>query len=145
MSQLPTVLVVDDDTDLLQLLTLRLQRAGFAVQTATGGAEALKRLADRQPQAVITDLRMDGINGLELLTEIESRYPVLPVVLMTAHGTIPDAVKATRRGAYAFLTKPIDDGDRLRARGRGRFLTEPDPLVRNPAETHAEFADPAVE
>jgi two-component system response regulator GlrR len=111
VSQPPTVLVVDDDTDLLQLLTLRLQRAGFAVQTATGGAEALKRLADRQPQAVITDLRMDGLDGLELLTEIESRYPVLPVVLMTAHGTIPDAVKATRRGAYAFLTKPIDDGE----------------------------------
>jgi two-component system response regulator GlrR len=111
VSQPPTVLVVDDDTDLLQLLTLRLQRAGFAVQTATGGAEALKRLADRQPQAVITDLRMDGLDGLELLTEIESRYPVLPVVLMTAHGTIPDAVKATRLGAYAFLTKPIDDGE----------------------------------
>jgi two-component system response regulator GlrR len=111
VSQLPTVLVVDDDTDLLQLLTLRLQRAGFAVQTATGGAEALKRLADRQPQAVITDLRMDGLDGLELLTEIGSRYPVLPVVLMTAHGTIPDAVKATRRGAYAFLTKPIDDSE----------------------------------
>jgi two-component system response regulator GlrR len=56
VSQLPTVLVVDDDADLLQLLTLRLQRAGFTVHTATSGAEALKRLADRQPQAVITDL-----------------------------------------------------------------------------------------
>jgi two-component system response regulator GlrR len=111
VSQPPTVLVVDDDSDLLQLLTLRLQRAGFTVHTATSGAEALKRLADRQPQAVITDLRMDGLNGLELLTEIESRYPVLPVVLMTAHGTIPEAVKATRLGAYAFLTKPIDDSE----------------------------------
>jgi len=96
-----TVLVVDDDTDLLQLLTLRLQRAGFAVQTATSGEDALKRLAERQPRAVITDLKMDGLDGLELLAEIESRYPVLPVVLMTAHGTIPDAVRATRLGAYA--------------------------------------------
>jgi two-component system response regulator GlrR len=111
MNPPPTVLVVDDDTDLLQLLTLRLQRAGFAVQTATSGEEALKRLADRQPRAVITDLKMDGLDGLELLAEIESRYPVLPVVLMTAHGTIPDAVRATRLGAYAFLTKPIDDSE----------------------------------
>jgi two-component system response regulator GlrR len=107
----PTVLVVDDDADLLQLLTLRLQRAGFAVQTAISGTEALKRLADSQPQAVITDLKMDGLDGLELLSEIEARFPVLPVVLMTAHGTIPDAVRATRLGAYAFLTKPIDDGE----------------------------------
>jgi two-component system response regulator GlrR len=111
VSQTPTVLVVDDDTDLLQLLTLRLQRAGFTVRTASSGADALKRLAERQPQVVITDLRMDGLDGLELLAEIESRYPVLPVVLMTAHGTIPDAVRATRLGAYAFLTKPIDDGE----------------------------------
>lgn len=111
MSELPTVLVVDDDPDLLQLLTLRLQRAGFAVETAASGIDALKRLADRQPDAVITDLKMHGLDGLELLSEIESRYPVLPVVLMTAHGTIPDAVKATRLGAYAFLTKPIDDAE----------------------------------
>jgi two-component system response regulator GlrR len=104
-----TVLLVDDDCDLLKLLTLRLQRADFTVLTADSGAEALKRLAEYQPRAVITDLRMDGLNGLELLAEIESRYPVLPVILMTAHGTIPDAVKATRLGAYAFLTKPIDD------------------------------------
>ncbi|MCU0988124.1 MAG: sigma 54-interacting transcriptional regulator [Xanthomonadales bacterium] len=109
MNQPPAVLVVDDDADLLQLMTLRLQRAGFAVQTAISGAEALKRLSERQPRAVVTDLRMDGLDGLELLAEIESRYPVLPVVLMTAHGTIPDAVRATRLGAYAFLTKPIDD------------------------------------
>ena len=109
MNQPPAVLVVDDDADLLQLMTLRLQRAGFTVQTAISGAEALKRLSERQPRAVVTDLRMDGLDGLELLAEIESRYPVLPVVLMTAHGTIPDAVRATRLGAYAFLTKPIDD------------------------------------
>jgi two-component system response regulator GlrR len=107
----PTVLLVDDDTDLLKLLTLRLQRAGFEVLTADCGAEALKRLAEYQPRAVITDLRMDGLDGLDLLAEIESQYPVLPVILMTAHGTIPDAVKATRLGAYAFLTKPIDDNE----------------------------------
>ena len=111
MSEKPAVLVVDDDADLLQLLTLRLRRAGFSVLTALNGEEALKHLADCQPRVVITDLKMDGLNGLELLAEIESRDPVLPVVLMTAHGTIPDAVRATRLGAYAFLTKPIDDDE----------------------------------
>jgi two-component system response regulator GlrR len=135
VSQPPTVLVVDDDADLLQLLTLRLRRAGFTVQTASSGAEALKRLADRPPSAVITDLRMDGIDGLELLTEIESRYPVLPVVLLTAHGTIPDAVKATRRGAYAFLTKPIDDSELIACLRRATAL-------RGGAEHGADGADP---
>jgi two-component system, NtrC family, response regulator GlrR len=111
VSRRPLVLVVDDDADLLQLLTLRLERAGFAVATAASGKEALKRLADNQPQAVVTDLKMAGLDGLELLSEIETRFPVLPVVLMTAHGTIPDAVRATRLGACAFLTKPIDDAE----------------------------------
>jgi len=113
MNGLPTVLVVDDDTDLLQLLTLRLQRAGFAVQTAQSAEEALKSLAKRQPDAVVTDLKMQGMDGIGLLSEIEASYPVLPVVLMTAHGTIPDAVRATRLGAYAFLTKPIDNAELL--------------------------------
>ena len=111
MNDKPTVLIVDDDTDLLRLLTLRLQRAGFAVQTATSGAEALKRLAEEQPRVVLTDLKMDGLDGLQLLAEIESRNPVLPVIVMTAHGTIPDAVKGTRLGAFAFLTKPLDSAE----------------------------------
>jgi two-component system response regulator GlrR len=106
-----TVLIVDDDEDLLQLLTIRLRREGFNVATATSGESALQRLANVQPHAVITDLKMDGLDGLDLLAEIEVRYPVLPVILLTAHGTIPDAVKATRQGAYAFLTKPIEDAE----------------------------------
>ena len=122
MKPQPTVLVVDDDTDLLQLLTLRLRRAGFAVLTAVSGKEALKRLADSQPHAVVTDLKMEGLDGLELLSEIEARFPVLPVVLMTAHGTIPDAVKATRLGAYAFLTKPIDDAELIACLRRATTL-----------------------
>jgi two-component system response regulator GlrR len=103
------VLVVDDDRDLLQLLTIRLQRAGFEVETASSSEAALKSLSRNPPRAVISDLKMDGMDGLGLLSEIEARYPVLPVILMTAHGTIPDAVKATSQGAIAFLTKPIDD------------------------------------
>ncbi|MGH8222986.1 MAG: sigma 54-interacting transcriptional regulator [Woeseiaceae bacterium] len=109
MTELPSVLIVDDDKDLLQLLSIRLRRARFAVQTATSAAVALRSLGQAQPRAVITDLRMDEMDGMGLLAEIEKRYPVLPVILLTAHGTIPDAVTATKKGAFAFLTKPIND------------------------------------
>ena len=109
MNDRPAVLVVDDDEDLLRLLTIRLNRAAFDVQTATNAADALRSLAQNQPRAVITDLKMDRIDGMALLEEIEQRYPVLPVILLTAHGTIPDAVTATKKGAFAFLTKPIND------------------------------------
>ncbi len=105
----PLVLVVDDDEDLLQLLTIRLQRAGFSVATANCAEIALSKLSQIHPRVVITDLKMKAMDGLELLGEIENRYPVLPVILLTAHGTIPDAVIATKKGAYAFLTKPIND------------------------------------
>ncbi|HSD68141.1 MAG TPA: sigma 54-interacting transcriptional regulator [Woeseiaceae bacterium] len=111
MNERPAILLVDDDEDLLQLLTIRLGRAGFQVQTANSAASALRSLAQSQPRAVITDLKMDETDGLALLEEIEKRYPVLPVILLTAHGTIPDAVKATRKGAFAFLTKPINDDE----------------------------------
>lgn len=111
MSDQPRILVVDDDADLLKLLTIRLANEGFEVATASSGEAALKLLASFQPRAVVTDLKMDGLDGLDLLGEIDRRHPVLPVILMTAHGTIPDAVEATRQGAYAFLTKPIDDAD----------------------------------
>jgi len=111
MNDRPNILVVDDDADLLQLLTIRLSRAGFAVQTANSASNALRSLVRSQPRAVITDLKMDEMDGMHLLEEIEQRYPVLPVIVLTAHGTIPDAVAATRKGAFAFLTKPINDGE----------------------------------
>ena len=109
MNNTPGVLVVDDDEDLLRLLAIRLGRAHYTVRTAASAVEALHSLSKTQPAAVISDLRMDDMDGMGLLDEIEKRYPVLPVILLTAHGTIPDAVKATKKGAYAFLTKPIND------------------------------------
>jgi two-component system response regulator GlrR len=111
MTRPSTILVVDDDADLLQLLSIRLQRTGFKVETAGSAAAALATLERLQPDVVLTDLRMQEMDGLGLLTEIENRYPVLPVILLTAHGTIPDAVDATRKGAFAFLTKPINDDE----------------------------------
>jgi len=117
------VLLVDDDPDLLQLITLRLSSAGYRVSTAASGEEALGKLAARRPDVVITDLRMDGMDGLALFDRIRSDAPSLPVILLTAHGTVPDAVDATQRGIFAFLTKPFDGHELLAQVGRALRLS----------------------
>ncbi len=114
MSTEPRVLVVDDDPSLLRLLHIRLQAAGYDVETAESARAALARVEQASPDVVITDLRMEGMDGLGLLRELQQRQPGLPVLLLTAHGTIPEAVDATRNGAVAFLTKPVDRDELLR-------------------------------
>lgn len=109
-----TVLLVDDDPDLLNLLRLRLEANGYRVHTAESAAVALSILQRNTPGLVITDLRMEGTDGMALLQEIHHRRPGLPVILITAHGTIPDAVNAAQSGAFAFITKPIDKNELLR-------------------------------
>ncbi|OYV38601.1 MAG: two-component system response regulator GlrR, partial [Thiomonas sp. 20-64-5] len=94
---MPTsVLLVDDDPDLRRLLAIRLRSAGYVPITVASGAEALGSLAANRPSAVITDLRMDGMDGLSLFEHIRAQDPSLPVIILTAHGTIPDAVDATQ-------------------------------------------------
>ncbi|HFD13383.1 MAG TPA: response regulator [Crenotrichaceae bacterium] len=102
------ILLVDDDPALLKLLSLRLESAGFNIQTVDSGAKALTRLADFQPHLIITDLRMDDMDGLTLFTKVHQKYPLLPVIILTAHGSIPDAVDATHQGVFSYLTKPFD-------------------------------------
>ncbi len=102
------ILLVDDDVALLKLLAMRLRAAGYAVETAESGEQALARLATVQPQLVITDLRMEGIDGMGLYAALHARYPAMPVIILTAHGTIPDAVEAIKRGVFGYLTKPFD-------------------------------------
>ena len=117
------ILLVDDDPDLLQLIALRLSSAGYRVSTAASSEEALGKLAARRPDVVITDLRMDGMDGLALFDRIRSDAPSLPVILLTAHGTVPDAVDATQRGIFAFLTKPFDGHELLAQVGRALRLS----------------------
>src|SRR4051794_2552695 len=107
------ILLVDDDPDLLKLISLRLTSAGYRVRTADSGETALAALAVARPAAVITDLRMPGIDGLQLFAAIHREHPALPVIILTAHGTIPDAVSATQRGVFGFLTKPFDSQELL--------------------------------
>ena len=102
------ILTVDDDADLLRLLTLRLQSVGYRVATAASGKEALASLALARPHAVITDLRMAGMDGMALFQRIHDQDPSLPVIVLTAHGSIPDAVQATQQGVFGYLTKPFD-------------------------------------
>ena len=101
------VLLVDDDKGLLQLIAMRLTAAGYAVNAVESGETALASLAISRPQVVITDLRMQGMDGMALFDAIHRESPSLPVVILTAHGTIPEAVHATRRGVFSFLTKPF--------------------------------------
>ena len=102
------VLLIDDDRDLLQLIAMRLRAAGYAVTAVESGAAALAALSVSRPQVVVTDLRMQGMDGMALFDAIHRDSPSLPVVILTAHGTIPEAVTATRRGVFSFLTKPFE-------------------------------------
>ncbi|MFO1414657.1 MAG: sigma 54-interacting transcriptional regulator [Burkholderiales bacterium] len=107
------ILLVDDDPDLLRLISLRLTSAGYKVRTAESGETALAAIAVRRPAAVVTDLRMPGLDGLQLFDAIHRQHAGLPVLILTAHGTIPDAVAATQRGVFGFLTKPFDSQELL--------------------------------
>jgi two-component system response regulator GlrR len=109
----PQILLVDDDESLLRLMTIRLQGEGYRVQGAEGGKEALRLMNTQNFDVVLSDLRMPGLDGLSLFEEIMALRKDIPVILMTAHGTIQDAVEATQRGIFGFLTKPIDH-DELR-------------------------------
>jgi two-component system, NtrC family, response regulator GlrR len=104
----PSVLVVDDDPDLLRLMQIRLAAAGYAVTVAESAERALAQLAVARPRVVVTDLRMSGMDGMALFETIRAQNPALPVIILTAHGTIPDAVTAVKRGVFGYLTKPFD-------------------------------------
>ncbi len=113
MTEAASVLVVDDDADLLRLLDMRLRSAGFRPVLAASGEQALARLAVARPRAVVTDLRMPGIDGQALFERIHAADPSLPVIILTAHGTIPDAVAAAQRGVFGYLTKPFESSELL--------------------------------
>ena len=107
------ILVVDDDPGLLRLLTIRLRAENYDVEAVENGIMALAAVSRFRPDLVISDLRMDQLDGIGLLKELQKRWPGLKVILLTAHGTIPDAVQATQMGAFGFLTKPVEKQELL--------------------------------
>ncbi len=108
------ILIVDDDPDLLRLLALRLHYEGHSAIEASSGAEALSKLDHELPHIMITDLRMPGMDGMQLFEAVHRRYPLLPVLMLTANGTIPDAVHAMQRGVFGYITKPFEGADLMR-------------------------------
>ena len=102
------ILLVDDDTDLLRLLSMRLRSAGYQVTPAENAEKAMVQMAVIRPDLVITDLRMTGMDGMRLFEAIHQRHPAMPVIILTAHGSIPQAVRAIAQGLFNYLTKPID-------------------------------------
>ncbi|OGA25677.1 MAG: two-component system response regulator GlrR [Betaproteobacteria bacterium RIFCSPLOWO2_02_FULL_67_26] len=104
----PRILVVDDDPDLLRLIEIRLAASGYAVTTAASGERALAQISAARPHVVVTDLRMGGMDGMALFEAIRAGHPTLPVIVLTAHGTIPDAVAAVKLGVFGYLTKPFE-------------------------------------
>ena len=107
------ILAVDDDPGLLRLLTIRLRAENYEVEAVENGVQALAAASRFRPDLVISDLRMDQMDGISLLKELQSRWPGLKVIMLTAHGTIPDAVQATQMGAFGFLTKPVEKQELL--------------------------------
>ena len=109
----PCLLVVDDDPDMLRLLSMRLTAAGYRVLAVTSAESALAQLALERPALVLSDVQLPGKDGLALFDAVRAQHPSLPVILLTAHGTIPDAVEATARGVFGYLTKPFDGKELL--------------------------------
>ncbi len=107
------ILIVDDDPALCRLLRIRLSAANYEVESVNSARSAMDACARFRPHLVITDLRLEHMDGLDLLRELKGRWPELSVMILTAHGTIPEAVQATQCGAFGFLVKPIEKSELL--------------------------------
>ena len=103
-----SILLVDDDESLRRITQLQLEEAGHEVLTASSGDAALKVIEEETPALVITDFKMPGLSGLELLKKVREAYPQITVLMITAFGTVQTAVEAMKAGAYDYITKPID-------------------------------------
>ncbi len=117
------IFVVDDDRTMRESLAHLLSRAGFSVETFFRASDVLTRLHATQPDVILTDMKMPGLSGLELLEQVQQNWPEIPVVLISAHGDVPLAVEAMGKGAYNFLEKPFEPT---------RLLT----VLRHAAENH---------
>src|SRR5438045_8094623 len=102
------ILIVDDEANARTALAELLRDEGYAVETAADGFKALPKLEELAPDAVVTDLKMPGLSGLELMAKVRERDPEAIVIVMTAFGAVESAVQAMRQGAADYLTKPVN-------------------------------------
>ncbi|MEO6667311.1 MAG: response regulator, partial [Nitrospiria bacterium] len=135
-----TILIAEDNDGMAKMLEAAVTAQGYGVILAHDGREAIQRVRDRKIDLLVTDLKLPYKSGLEVLHAAKEHNLLLPVIMMTAHGTIETAVKAVKDGAYDFLTKPFDPDHLLlviqRALEKQRLVME-NLLLRDAAMTHA--------
>ena len=107
MNLKPRILLVDDDTTALDLMCEILSEKDYEVDTSSSVDEAVEKLKSQHYHALITDLKMPGKSGIELLEYMVSTYPDIPVIMLTAYGTIQTAVEALKKGAFDYIAKPV--------------------------------------
>jgi DNA-binding NtrC family response regulator len=123
----PRVLLVDDEVELVSALQERLNLRGFRAAGVTTGAEALVRVAEGEYDVVLLDVKMPGLGGLEVIRQIKTERPDVPVILLTGHGSAQDAAEGMRLGAFDYLMKPVTIDDIVRilnAAARGEHPKE---------------------
>ena len=145
----PVILVVDDESDIRSSLRMILEYEGMQVEEAGSGEEALEAIGRVRPEAVLLDIKMPRVDGLEVLAEARRRDPDLPIIVISGHATIATAVEATRLGAFDFMEKPLER-DRVlvrirNANGRIEVIGEDrdDVLVEAAKRARAESQDEA--
>jgi DNA-binding NtrC family response regulator len=125
---MPTILIVEDKDSMAEMLSQALQTGGYSTLRAKDGGEGIQLFKDKKVDLVLTDLKLPQKDGLEVLTVVKGHNPLIPVIMMTAYGTIETAVKAVKEGAYDFLTKPFDPDHLLilvaKALEKQRLVTE---------------------
>lgn len=131
-----TVWVLDDDKSIRWVLEKSLNRAGVTTQTFDNGDDLLYKLEKERPDAIISDIRMPGINGLDLLSTVHEHHPTLPVIIMTAHSDLDSAVSSYSRGAFEYLPKPFDIEEAVAMAQRA---------LEHAREQHEDLPQPAVE
>lgn len=136
---LPTILVVDDDERLRERLEKSLRKRGHEVFAAADGESAIQVCADQAPEWALVDLKMPGMNGLQLVKALLDEEPELRIVVLTAFGSIATALEAVRRGAIDYLQKPADIEEILHAFGRKAGEERPEPPIEVPSLARAEW------
>src|SRR5258705_12099353 len=108
-SPLPSILVIDDEQGILETLRIRLKNEGFDVTTAQGGKAGLEQLKGSAPDIVLTDVKMPGVTGIEILSAVRAQDPETPVILMTAQASLQSAIQAVNEGAFHYVQKPFSN------------------------------------
>lgn len=113
MSATPKILIIDDETSILDTLRILLKRDGYEVHTAVGGQQGIEKLSDVKPDIVLSDIRMPGVSGIEVLDAAQAADPTLPVILMTAQASLQSAIQAVNQGAFHYVQKPFSNDEML--------------------------------